>query len=176
MSRDRKALARTERIEKLRNQKYDRFQLQSAEDTPKLNDENTEKITLWKLIKKIGLVFTDKANTQGNMTAAAFAAITSIVFKTIASLGFLLVLAGMWTLYVQAQDMAWTEIGQILNNVYIVVMAVMLLFIVFLYSVIMWGASNEMKREHDKNYIVSVFSGVVSFAALIVALVALVKG
>ena len=36
--------------------------------------------------------------------------------------------------------------------------------------------ANEIRAEKDRNYIVSVFSGLVSFAALIVALVALFKG
>ena len=43
------------------------------------------------------------------------------------------------------------------------------------YCIIMWKAAKEIEREKDKNFIVSVFSGIVSFAALIVALVALFK-
>ena len=33
-----------------------------------------------------------------------------------------------------------------------------------------------MEREKDKNYIISAFSGIVSFVALIVALIAFFKG
>ena len=36
--------------------------------------------------------------------------------------------------------------------------------------------TNEIDKEKDRNYIVDVFSAIVSFAALIVALVALLKG
>ena len=36
--------------------------------------------------------------------------------------------------------------------------------------------NKEIETEKDRNYIISVFSGIVSFAALIVALVALFKG
>ena len=176
MSRERKALARNQRIEQLKNQKYDRFQLRDLENALKPIDEKTERITPRKLLKKICLVLTDKANTNGTMTSAAFAAITSIVFKIIACLGFWIVAAGIWVLYTQVKGMTWADICLILKNMYAIMMLVMLLLIVFLYSVIMWGSSNEIKREQDKNYIVSVFSGVVSFAALIVALVALVKG
>ena len=39
-----------------------------------------------------------------------------------------------------------------------------------------WKAATEIKRETDRNYIVAVFAGLVSFAALVVALVALIKG
>ena len=35
--------------------------------------------------------------------------------------------------------------------------------------------AKEIETEKDRNYIISVFSGIVSFAALIVALVALFK-
>ena len=35
---------------------------------------------------------------------------------------------------------------------------------------------HEMAKEKDRDYVVAVFSGIVSFAALIVALVALLKG
>ena len=44
------------------------------------------------------------------------------------------------------------------------------------YSLVLWRAAKEVNTEKDRNYIIALFSGVVSFAALIVALVALVKG
>ena len=43
-------------------------------------------------------------------------------------------------------------------------------------SLIMRGIANEIGREKDKNYIIAAFSGIVSFVALIVALIALFKG
>lgn len=39
-----------------------------------------------------------------------------------------------------------------------------------------WKAATEIRREKDRNYVVAVFAGLTSFAALIVALVALIKG
>jgi hypothetical protein len=45
-----------------------------------------------------------------------------------------------------------------------------------LYSMLLWKSAKEIEKENDRNYIISVFSGIVSFAALIVALVALFKG
>ena len=49
-------------------------------------------------------------------------------------------------------------------------------FVIFLLSWILWKSAKEIETEKDRNYIISVFSGIVSFAALIVALVALFKG
>ena len=49
-------------------------------------------------------------------------------------------------------------------------------FVAGSYAVLLWKAAKEIEIEKDKNYIVSVFSGLVSFAALIIALVALFQG
>jgi len=53
----------------------------------------------------------------------------------------------------------------------IVFLAVSLLLFCILFNI-----AKEISKEKDRNYIISVFSGIVSFAALIVALVALFKG
>ena len=53
MSRERKALARNQRIEQLKNQKYDRFQLRDLENALKPIDEKTERITPLKLLMKV---------------------------------------------------------------------------------------------------------------------------
>lgn len=49
-------------------------------------------------------------------------------------------------------------------------------FILGTFSYLFWKSANEIKEEKDKRYIVAVFSGLVSFTALIVALVTLIKG
>lgn len=176
MSRARKALTRNERIKQLKNQTYDGFQLRISEDTPRPNDEEAEKITLRKFLKKVWLVITDRADTHGNMTSGAFAFLVSIVFRAVALVGFLVFALGIYAVVLYFLDLSWQNWPEIIRNVYALVIIVMILFILVMYSIIMWGASNEMRKERDKNYIVAVFSGVVSFAALIVALVALVKG
>ena len=54
--------------------------------------------------------------------------------------------------------------------------AIAFLFIAMLIFCVLFNIAFELKKEQDRNYIISVFSGIVSFAALIVALVALFKG
>ena len=51
-----------------------------------------------------------------------------------------------------------------------------LLIISLLLFCVLFNIAKEISKEKDRNYIISVFSGIVSFAALIVALVALFKG
>ena len=63
---------------------------------------------------------------------------------------------------------------------YSIVVTVSIIFLqlfisAFLFCILI-NIAREIKKESDRNYIVSVFSGIVSFAALIVALVALFKG
>lgn len=45
-----------------------------------------------------------------------------------------------------------------------------------LFALVFRAAANEIEKEKDRNFVVAVFSGWVSFAALVVACVALVKG
>jgi hypothetical protein len=176
MSRDRKALIRSERIKQLQRQKFDCYQVQDNSKMPKREDEANEKMTLWNFLKKVWLVLTNKADTHGNMTSGSFAMLVSVVFRAVALAGFLFLTVGMYTTVLYAIQLPWQGWLAVIKNIYVLTMMAMILFILGMYSLIMWGASNEMRKEKDKNYIVSVFSGVVSFAALIVALVALVKG
>lgn len=55
------------------------------------------------------------------------------------------------------------------------IVAMMLIISAFVFC-ISFNIAKEIKKEKDRNYTMSVFSGIVSFAALIVALVALFKG
>ena len=49
-------------------------------------------------------------------------------------------------------------------------------FLALVFSLVVRASANEMAAEKDRNYIIAVFSGVVSFAALVAALAALFKG
>ena len=54
-----------------------------------------------------------------------------------------------------------------------IVLGIALLFSLFLYLIVFWGAANDVEQEKDKNYVINVFTGLVSLAALIVAIFAL---
>lgn len=175
MSRLKKALIRSKHIDQLKDRKYQSFQLHDIVKVSKLEDQVTEKITLWKVLKEIWLTLTNKADTCGNMTSSAFAVLVSITFRAVAIFGFLIFALGIYGVVSYIPELSWGGWPETIRNIYILVMIALILLFLGLYSVIMWGASNEMRKERDKNYIVAVFSGVVSFAALIIALVALVK-
>lgn len=60
-----------------------------------------------------------------------------------------------------------------LNKLSFQILIWMLIFIMFFTGIIMIVSAIEIYREKDRNFIMSAFSGVVGFAALIVALVTL---
>ncbi len=43
--------------------------------------------------------------------------------------------------------------------------------IVFLYMVLFLGAANDMENEKDKDYVMNVFTGLVSIAALVISII-----
>lgn len=176
MSRIKRALNRNEHIKQLNDGGFDCFQLHNSTKPSNMGEKETQKITLREFIKEICLILTDKAETNGSLTSSAFALLVSITFRAVALAGFLVFGAGLYAtvqygvkLYGQGNLFAF-------ENIFALIMVLLILFIVGMYAIIMWGASNEMRKEKDKNYIVAVFSGVVSFVALIVAFVALIKG
>ena len=62
------------------------------------------------------------------------------------------------------------------TNIAAIFVIIALIFVILVFSLIFRASANEIATEKDRNYIISVFSSVVSFAALVVALVALFKG
>ena len=64
----------------------------------------------------------------------------------------------------------------LLSRVMSVSAVIVFLFVSMIMFCILFNIAKEISKEKDRNYIISVFSGIVSFAALIVALVALFKG
>ncbi|MBO5462744.1 MAG: hypothetical protein J6A49_05460 [Clostridia bacterium] len=147
---------------------------QNRVDEEQSYQENKTKITIKDYIKAIVLILRNKSNTQGNLTVSIFAVLTSLTFKIIAITGFFLTIAGI---YIAVNCILHGfDVGNITLWIIFGIVLIVLSVIVFLYSVIIWGASHEVEKEKDKNYIVSVFSGIVSFVALIIAIIALVKG
>lgn len=147
---------------------------QKNAEEKRFNEENKTKNTIKDYIKAIGLILKNKGNTQGNLTVSIFVLLISITFKLISITGFCVTVIGV--IIAVKCFLHGLDVGNIALWIIFAIVLIVLSVIVFLYSVIIWGASYEVEREKDKNYIVSVFSGIVSFAALIIAIIALVKG
>lgn len=64
---------------------------------------------------------------------------------------------------------------QIVINVLIAIIILITTVIFLLYMLVLLGAANDIEHEKDRDYVINVFSGLVSVAALIVAIVALLN-
>lgn len=118
----------------------------------------------------------EKNNGAKNFTSSAFATITSLAFRGVAILGWIVAFAmivATWNIFITLE---WLTLIEVIKNIMIIVVGLALFLMIFLYSLLLWKAAKEIEKEKDRNYIIAVFSGIVSFAALIVALVALFKG
>lgn len=124
------------------------------------------------LRKGIVQIITCKNKTESNLTTGFFAILVSILFRAVALFGAFVFVALMVGLYDTCCDMTWVGL-QIISNVFTIVTTILIVIAILLYSLVIWGSATEIENEKDKNYIISVFSGIVTFVALIVALIAL---
>lgn len=149
---------------------YDKLAEAIVKAQNKSKESNTpkEKIGFW---KATWLIIRNKEPQNGNKTAVLLSEVMAYIFNTIAlcCLGFFALI-----IYGLSVDFAWSNVPSELIT-QIVVLASMLGLLLAI-ALIFRCIANEIRVEKDRNYIVSVFSGIVSFAALIVALVALFKG
>ena len=118
----------------------------------------------------------NEANRTKKFTSGTFTMIISLAFRGVAILGWLIALATPVAIINMAKSFMWNEVNTVMSNVFSIAFAVALFVVLLLYSFLLWKSAKEIETEKDRNYIISVFSGIVSFAALIVALVALFKG
>lgn len=118
----------------------------------------------------------NEANRRKKFTSSTFAMIISLAFRGVAVLGWLIALATPVAIINMVKSFVWNELNVVMGNVFSIAFTVALFIVLVLYSFLLWKSAKEIETEKDRNYIISVFSGIVSFAALIVALIALFKG
>ena len=137
--------------------------------------QEQEKLTFCGFFKLIYYVVFNKKQSNGTMTSGLLSGLIALAFNGLALLGLIVFVCGIVAIANIVKSCAWTS-ELIANNVATISLMVAFVVIVGMFSLIFRAAANEMAKEKDRNYVVAVFSGIVSFAALIVALVALLKG
>ncbi len=118
----------------------------------------------------------NNANQSKKFTSGMFSMSVFVILRLAASLGMILSLAIAVSCPEVFGAFAWSSFGAVIKNVIQIIIQVSLVVLTAFYSLLLWKSAKEIETEKDRNYIISVFSGIVSFAALIVALVALFKG
>lgn len=118
-------------------------------------------------------VVANKKDTKGQYTKLALVGLMSVALNALAIILCLLVLFVVCIIVYQACIADWSTISLIFSNVVTFVIALLCCGVALIFALVLRGFANEIERETDKNYIVSVFSGLTGFVALIVAVIAL---
>lgn len=138
--------------------------------------EETEKSTKEKrnLFVNIGRILRGERSKDGRMLSAPFEIFISSLYRTIAIMGCIMIVIFNISAVIVLINASWQDLA-IISNIISIILTISISFLGFLVMVLFWGAANEIEHEKDKNYIIGVFSGIVSVAALIVAIIALYK-
>lgn len=115
-----------------------------------------------------------KANEVKSYTSNAFATLSGSVFRIAACLGILFSVSGAICGAVYLANFDWKN-AAILATIFTALLVLLTLIVIFLFSVLLMKSAKEIEYEKDRQFVISVFSAIVSFTALIVALVALNK-
>jgi hypothetical protein len=117
-----------------------------------------------------------EANKSKKFTSGMFSTSVFVILRVIALLGWIIAFALLIGSINTFIEMSWNDFSTISGNIFQIIYSITITVLLVLYPLMLWKSSKEIETEKDRNYIISVFSGIVSFAALIVALVALFKG
>lgn len=143
---------------------------------PIINNYNYNDIDYDKLAKAmVNAQEQAESKKKSKFTMILFAVPAAILLFILSFVFILLTIAAVISLFKLFYTEIW-ESAILFNKISICFIYIFLIIIMILMSIISFFSGIEIMREKDRNYIVTLFSGIVSFAALIVALVALYKG
>ena len=125
-------------------------------------DEVPKKITLKQKIQILWAIITNKATTNGTLTSSFISMSMSTAFNILA----LLTVAFGVCIWFAMPSVNFMNI-EIAGFFTVISLPIALIF---------RAIANELKKETDRNYIVALFSGLISLVALIIAIIALMKG
>lgn len=117
-----------------------------------------------------------KADQEEKFTKGTFSILTSWVLHLIGVLGFLIALFSIvYGIYYVANILQWSDGIHIFANIFTCLFILAIIFCVGVLSFMIFKAGSEIQKSKDKNFVVSVFSALSGFIALVVALIALFK-
>ena len=126
------------------------------------------------MFQNIWAIVRNQKDTNGQYTQAALSWLISLTLNELAAI---LALCGVLFIWFGAKHI----IAGIVSGTAWYICAVSFIILFFAVAVcaalalLLRGMANEAERERDRNYVVAIFSGFTSFAALIIALIALLK-
>lgn len=126
------------------------------------------------LFRGVWAVITNKQDTQSEFTKGTFILLMSYLLNMCACALVLFSVIGVCALVYEVFVLDWSTIVAWISNLTVLIIMLFLCSISFLFAIMLRGFANEVEREEDRNYIIALFSGIVSFVALIISLIALV--
>ena len=127
------------------------------------------------IFKSIFRILRGERSKDGRMLSTPFAFLVSYVFRITAISGVILLVLFDIGFVKSFAALQWQG-AVFVKNILAIGLIILANVAIFLFMVLFWGAANDVEYEKDKNYVVGVFSGIVSVAALIVAIIALFNG
>lgn len=147
--------------------------VQVSKETEEAKDTKQTKIEwLKELGKLVWSIIRNKESSDGTIVSGLMSGAISLAFDVVA---FLLIGACFAVIINGIIHFDWSG-GLSLSVVDTILVNLVLLMGLPVFALIFRAAANEIEKEKDRNFVVAAFSGLVSFAALVVACVALIKG
>ena len=141
------------------------------------DDINNKKPTVLEVLKVFINIIFNKKKSDGTLASSFLCETLVVFFNGLAVLGALVFGVGLFAFVKMFKGFVWSlSVILIVKNVFTIAGIVVILLIIALFSLIFRALANEIANEKDRNYIVDLFSGVFSFVALIISLIALLKG
>ena len=119
----------------------------------------------------------EKANKEKSTVSDMFAMLTGVCFRIMSIVGIpFSILLAVSTIMIGINQMTWISgAWSIVSNCMLLVLLFLLAVVAFLFSLLLYRSAKEIEKEKDRQFVIAVFSGVTSFAAVVVALVALLN-
>lgn len=142
----------------------------------KLQEDNSKvKLSASQTRKLICAVITNKAESNGTLTSSFIGSLLASCFNLIALFGVGILILGVIAFVIIVKDFDWS-VNSIPTNIIMIMLCMCFELIIAMVAFIFRCIANEIAKEKDRNYIIAVFSAVVAFAALVVAVVGYAKG
>lgn len=149
---------------------------QASEELEKVKDtKQTKRLSAKEFRQLVWDIICNKKSSDGTIVSGLMATAIWIAFNGLAIFlvlaFFAIIIYGVYraTQFDWLNDFSLSVLGTIIEIIGSLVCMV-------LFALVFRAAANEIEKEKDRNFVVATFSGLVSFAALVVACVALVKG
>lgn len=137
--------------------------------------EKRKKIGFWETLKIFYKLHKGEIDTKGEATPMVMPMFTSLmakIFSTIFELVSILLFISV--VLFSILEMSW-GLNQILPNIAVLLIVLFVDSILFVISFMMRVVGNDIEKTKDKHYVLSVFSALAGFGALIVSIIALIK-